>query len=250
MNEQVLEWLNENELRGYPLTSDSQQFFTVSVTDYDLYKIIVDAQFIVNNNTDSLSLTSIVTDSSNLTINIPGQSAFTITNYTTTTYPQYIRNSNNNLIVIGCAAKSIPINQTINITATFEPGIILEILPSTLGVSSLLINSTPFSGSVNLIEGYQLSLIPGDQSLDIEVGRNEGNPLPCISVKGLTNDCNSVVTWVNGATPLKSGYPIKFIAGPHVNIFEDPDNNQIFIGLDFTTDDVKSTTLIQPTPLI
>ena len=87
-----------------------------------------------------------------------------------------------------------------------------------------------------------------DQAVQITVGRNEGLVLGCTSYFTEPDDCSSVISNINGATPTISGGTIKLIAGDHVKIFEDPQRSRIYIGLDFGPNDTCTTTPLPPTP--
>jgi hypothetical protein len=246
----VVEFLNENEYRGYPLLETSNRYFTIAGTEYDLFRLIVDAQIGYANISDSFTanITSITTDSSNLTIHITG-TQFTVTNYLSATYPHYAYDTNYNLLVIGEYALQLPTNSNTTITnAIFEPSVIYE--KSITGVNSVTISGHVLTGDITLREGYQVSLIPKKNNIDLEVGRNEGIPLPCGDFRGLTSDCDTVISSINGVTPNKTGHPISIIGKNHITVFDDPDNHRIYIGYDFKLADVPAQQLIHPTPVI
>ena len=247
-----IEWLNENEYRAYPLTSDSTRFVIKGDTSYDLYQVILDASLVYSSITDSetISLTEINTTSTDLIITVTGIT-FTIPNYLSATYPYYVRDDNYNLLVVGSYATNFPINTTFYISGTeFESSTVLEI-PSSIGVSQLSIGSTNLTGDIDLLEGYQVSLIPNsNNTIDIEVGRNEGEVLPCGNILGVDTDCDVIVSAINGVTPSKTGGIIKFVGKNHVVVLDDPNNNRIFIGFDFKLSDVPTQQLPNPTPTI
>lgn len=231
----VVEWLNENALRSYPLIEGSPRAIVSGEVSVDLYALVLDATLFYTNAPDNAQITSIQTTGFTLTVRVTGQSDFVVHNYTTATYPQYIRNTEHSLLVLGDAT-AIPTNLTFPVNATFELSTVIEIYPNTKGVSSLTIDETTLTGAISLEDGYQCSLIPNGNTLQIEVGRGEGLPLPCVSVKGVTNDCDSIVSSVNGVTPIATGGILKLVAGNHVKVIDDPDNHRIFIGFDFVDD--------------
>lgn len=236
----VVDWLNENALRSYPLVEGSPRYITSGEVKVDLYALILDAVLFYSSAPDNAQITSIQTNGFNLTIHVAGQSNFVLSNYTTASYPQYIRNTEHSLLVLGDAS-AIPTNLTFTVNATFELSTTIEVYPNTKGLSSLTIDGTTLTGDIPLSDGYQCSLIPNGNTLQIEVGKGEGQPLPCASVKGVTNDCASVVSAVNGVTPTATGGILKIVAGNHVKVIDDPDNNRIFIGFDFTANQVIPT---------
>ena len=244
-NSTGVEWLNENEYRGYPLTSDSTRYFIVNNITYDMYPMILDAMLVYPSLPNSVEILSFQSSGTDLTIAVTG-TTFVIPNYLSATYPQYIRDSNSNLLVIGSAVKTLPINTLFPISnALFEASVVYEILPTNLGLASLTIGTFNLTGDITLNQGYQLSLIPGD-TIDIEVGRSEGIPITCGGYLNITNDCFNIINSINGITPNKSGDAIKFVAGEHVVIIDDPDNNRIYIGYDFSPQDITDQPVMRP----
>ena len=253
----IVEWLNENKMRSFPLTENSPRAVTLNSTIYDLYQIIVDAMIVYSELPTSVNVTSITTTATDLVITVTDQPDFTVVDYVTAEYPQYIRNALNSLIVIDSYAAGLPSEQTATLTdVEFEPGITYEIALNTRGVSSLTIEgsntcgtftSGALTGDVVLTEGYQISLIPTSHKLRIEVGKNEGRVLPCDSETCVVSDCTTLVSSVDGVSPTITGNPIKLVGKNHVVIFDDLDNNRVYIGLDFTVADVPVQVL--PTPV-
>jgi hypothetical protein len=240
----ILEWLNENALRDYPLVANSPYSITTGSTTIYIKPLILDACLFYSSVPSSVTLNTIITTTA-LSINITGQPVFTIPNYLTATYPYYVRNSSNSLLVVGDATH-ISNNLTFNVNAVFEPTTLIEIYPNTLGLTNLNINGNNLTGNVSLSDGYQLTLLPEKQELSIEVGRNEGHPLPCINIKGVVNDCSSIVSTVNGASPSNTGNPIYIKAGNHFKVYDDINNSRVYIGLDFNITDILPTTLPNP----
>lgn len=235
----IVEWLNENSYRSYPLLEGNPRYIASGATTIDLNLLILDAALFYTAVPNDITLNSIQTSGGNLIITVAGQSVFTITSYASASYPKYVRNNEHSLLVIGDAS-AIPNGLTFTISgAKFESSVALEIYPATRGVSSITIDSHNLTGSVQLVDGYQLSFKPSGHTVNLEAGRNEGNPLPCGSFKGVTNDCSLVASFINGASPNKTGGTIKFVAGKHAKIFEDPNNNRIFIGFDFVDGDIQ-----------
>ena len=116
----VVEWLNENALRSYPLTEDSPRFVYSGLVKIDLNALVLDATLFYDTIPTSTTLDMIVTSGSNLVIYVAGQLSFMISNYQTATYPYYVRNLNNSLLVIGDAS-TIPTNLVFNVGSEFEP---------------------------------------------------------------------------------------------------------------------------------
>lgn len=241
----VLEWQQENSHRSYPLIEGSLEYVTSGDYVLNINTTILDANLFYEALPDQVLLTSINTTDGTLTINVSNQSPFVLNNYSTATYPAYIRNDNNSLIVIG-DVKEVPADLTFIINAEFEPCVALEVYPATKGVSSVTIQEQTLTGDITLTDGYQLTLLPTTSAVNIEVGRNEGHPLPCIPILGVTNDCASVASFINGASPDQTGGIIKFVAGKHTKIYSDTDKNRIYIGYDFEESDLLATSPGQP----
>ena len=250
----IVEWLNENENRCYPLVNNDNMLVTYARKSWYINRLIVDALLIYSSIPATVSLNSIVTSASDMQINVQGLDPFIITNYITAAYPYYARTANNSILVVGSYAKGFPTNAIIKISnITFEPSTVVELYPSNTGLSSLTIAGNTQLPEVVLTEGYQLSLTPSNNTLTMEVGRNEGIPLPCLSVKNLPGDCPEggdcceIVSGINGVTSTKSGGMINIVAGKHVKIFNDAANNRIYIGFDFKASDIPTQKL--PAPL-
>lgn len=250
----VVEWLNENGYRAYPLTGSTLRFFVKNRKQYDLYAMIIDAQLVYTVwPASEPGITDMVSGATDITINVTGQSPFVLSNYLTASYPAYIRNSENSLIVLSEAVKEVPINTSMSLTGVFfEPCVSLHIPLSMQGVSSInILDSGALTGGIALTAGYQTSLIVESGSrLRVEVGRNEGVPLPCKQIYSLADDCADVISSVNGATANKTGDSIQFVAGNHVNIYSDKINSRIYIGFDFATEDVPTQRLTSPAKTI
>jgi hypothetical protein len=249
-NSTVVEWLNENSYRAYPLTAESTRFFNKNRTDYDLFSILLDAHLAYASwPSTEPAITKMVTGATDLTISVTGQSAFVLADFANASYPAYIRNSEYSLIVLGEPCKTLPINSTINLSAAvFEHTVSTHLPTNMLGASSLnVLGSGNLTGVITLTEGYQTSLTPTlPDALQIEVGRNEGVPLPCRQVYSVDDDCATIVSSINGVTANKTGGKIQFVAGRHINIFSDKINNRIYIGFDFTSEDVPEQQFTSP----
>lgn len=256
-NSTVVQWLNENTLRAYPLTADSTRYFVVGGTTYDLYQIILDAMIASSTVTDPLQIVSIVTYLDEMTITLSDSKTFQYGNitlpYTACTTPVYVRNSNFDLLVLGPAIASIPENTTITFTnVSFEPCVVYEI-PATIGVSNINIGEwSGLTSNVGLGEGYQTALIPGTNQIDIEVGKNYGPPLPCGNFISTTIpfDCSSIISSVNGVTANKTGNPIFFTGINHVVVYDDPDDHRLYIGYDFQASDVSTQKMLNPSIIV
>jgi hypothetical protein len=244
----VIEWLDENGLRSYPFTEDMARYIKIGETTVDIYSIILDAALQYRVLPDVVKIEYIDTTGGNLTIKITGneQAAHSVSGYAAipdSSFPLYVYNSSNSLLVIGIKVKDIPSNIHVTpINAIFIPSVITEIDSYASGVDSLTIGEIECDEQTTIVDGYQCSVIPVNQDINLEIGRNEGLVLPCnFSVSSVQSDCADVASLINGAAPNDSGDIINFVAGNHVKIFDDPINNRIYIGYDFSDREVLST---------
>jgi hypothetical protein len=257
----VVEWLNENQQRAYPLTANSTRWVSMGTVTIDIYPLILDARFAYSTTLPTdIKLESIEKTGTVLVFTITGVPTFAI-DTATEQFPCYMRNANWDLLVIGDTATDVVANltdgQILSLTSVyFEPTVAVELTGAALGVSSINFKSSTFgaddnivnSGDVTLVEGYQTDIQFGDQVVKIAIGRNEGIPLGCENffTDDLAYDCDSVISSINGASPRQTGGTITLVAGDHVKIYEDPEKNRIYIGLDFTAADICSTTMTPP----
>lgn len=223
----VIDWLNENALRAFPLkemitrTSDNTYVLTDSV--------ILDAQFVYASVPNSVQLLSIVSDSSNVTFTCTGGVSFVASK--SAEFPLSIRTNQGHLLTVGSATASIP-NGTYNFSnVVFEPSVSYEFGGEWLGVSSLAFDSSStLTGHLNFIEGYQFQINIASPVLTLGCGAGFGTPISCNSFSGLTADCDSIISYINGVGP-DGNSVLHFSEGGGVVILEDPDNHRIFIGL-------------------
>lgn len=251
----VLEWLDENTWRAYPLCESSNLVFHSGPVAFKPYATIVDASLAYSALPAVVKLERMMLHNDNLVLSVTGQSNFvyTLTN-NEADYPMYARNAEGSVLVISVFAKDLYHQRSVNIGLTdviFEPCVSYEIGSAALGVSQIKINNSELSSN-QLSEGYQFSLVPDGQTIQIEAGRNEGNPLPCANFKNpgidpdlYNTDCQRAVNSINGASPaINSGGAIKIKGGAHVKVYDDPDRHTIYIGLDFVAEDIADGKLL------
>jgi|GEM_PF-5421875 hypothetical protein len=249
-NPPVLEWLDENQFRAFPLTDYSTRYVAWEAINYDLYPLILDALLMCSTEPPQPQITQIQTNTTNLTISVTSQTNFVVTNYLTATYPQYVRNSQNSLLVIGSYANTLPQNLTLNVAnALFTPSLIYVMPAPMTGVSTINWGGGGLTGSVTINDGYQLYFLP-NQTIEVEVSPNNGQPLPCSNVLNITPDCAHIVSSINGVTVNRTGGVVNIVGGNHVNVFDDPLRNRIFIGYDFITADVVLQQLMPPPTIV
>jgi hypothetical protein len=237
----TVEWLNENEQRAYPLTSDS----TDQILGISLFKCFLDANIVYTNEEMPIDvyLTQIDSDGTDIEVFLSGQAmpSFSIVAAAGASYPVYVRNSSGSLLVVGEEIKKfLPYTSTLVEGTKFEPSVVSEIRGRLGGVASLGINGNMLSGPITFEEGVQVSVnFPDTHTWFMAVGNSEGIPLDCSDFFSdeLEYDCGNIVSWINGATAVENGGSLKLTAGQNVKIYEDRDNRKIYIGLDFTEGD-------------
>lgn len=221
----VIDWLNENALRAYPL----KEMITRTVGDYTLDDgVILDAQFVYASLPTDVHLTQIVSNATDVIFTITGGTTFTISK--SGVFPAYSRTAQGHLLVVGESALDIPEDTYVFSNVIFEPSISFEFGDAWLGVQSLEFNdSPPLTGDINIIEGYQFGVRIADDVITLNCGAGYGAPLSCTSF-GDASDCASIVSYINGVGP-DGRKVLYFKNGGGVVIFDDPPNHRIFIGL-------------------
>ena len=233
MESLIVDWLNENQSRAYPLSTDSSRVTTGSYTLSD--EVIVDAQLTYSAPQSTVYLTSIVTTSSTVTINITGK---TFAVDLTQSFPQYIRISDGSLLVVSDAILDIPSGYTYAFSnCYFENSVVYEYSGAWLGVTSLTVGTHTLVNTVNLEDGIQVSTSTSGSTISLYANRDGGTPLDCTAYGGGSSDCTSIVSYINGVGPDVNNL-FTLTAGPNVVLMEDPDNHRIFVGLTFTTNDI------------
>lgn len=233
----IVDWLNENEQRAYPLKE------TANRTDGGFTlpdNVILDAALVYTTTQTSVRLLQVDTNTLNTVIfTLTGSQVFAVD--LLGTFPQYVRLAGGSLLVIGEAVKDIPTGQTYNFTADFEDAVWVEWLSAWAGVNYVNFRKDTTdiikTGEVELVEGFQVELVGGSQLLTMRVGRNYGEPLGCDTIGALPNDCDEIISFVNGAQS-DENLKLALNAGDNVIIMEDPDNHRIYIGLVFQQKDI------------
>jgi hypothetical protein len=245
MQPNVLDWLNENELRGYPLRENTNRL--IGNTGVLLDKIILDAQIIYAANPipATVNLTQIVVAGDSVTFTVLNQPNFVVSK--SASFPVYIRNSEGSLLVIGKTVASIP-DGTYNLTVPFEDGVCSEFRDAWKGVQSISFDGASKTGDITFEEGYQVDIKIKGSEIHLSADANYGKPIGCEEFFGATvNDCDEIISSINNITPFNNPSDYRFVAGRNVSIFEDPENHRIYIGLNFSEDSVCKSPLANPT---
>lgn len=227
----ILEWLNENSFRSYPL-KEYQDKVGGSLTLLD--PVILDALFVYTTTQTDVQLVQIVADATNITFTITGSLSFVVPR--ASVFPYYARLSQGSLLVVGAECLNIP-NATYNFTNVFfEDSVVYEFNAAWAGVSSITFDTLK-TGVINLIEGYQFGVDMNGEVLSLFASPDYGIPVGCESFDILPDDCDDIVSFINGAIPDDQN-KVVFNPGDKITIVDDPTNNRIFVGLTFQPDDV------------
>ena len=221
----VIDWLNENEFRAFPLKE------AISRTADSGYKltdnVLVDAQFVFESLAENVSLTRITVNSNTVQF-VVGSLTFTAS--LSQTYPQYLRHDQGSLLVVGGGATSIPVGVHNFSSVVFEPSVSCEFGGEWLGVKTLEFETAEkLIGNINLIEGYQtdLNIIP--DTIYIELGKYLGKHILCNSFSSVINDCSTIVSFINGAAPNEKS-EIFLKGDSNIVVIDDPEYHRIFVG--------------------
>jgi len=229
----TLEWLNENSLRCYPLQEDGNKTF---LTTLSLNRCILDALLLYTEpvNRNAVKLESIVVNGQQVTIMVTGQPEFAF-NRSGCVYPVYVYNTNGSVLAVGEEFALVNANASFS-GIRFEPTCVIDTSGVWRGVTSL----AERTGVVEFKEGFQFGLAINQQTVKMTADRNAGRPISCqrFFENVVADDCNEIISYVNGVTSSDNPGKIVLKAGPHVQIFDDPENHRIYIGLDFDSLDV------------
>lgn len=279
----VVDWLNENEDRAFPLLETGNKTADTSYVLSD--NVIVDAllNFSGGTITDTINLLTIVHSGGNVTFTFTGSgNVFTvadnITDYT------YVRNSNGSLLVVGPAVSTIP-----NGTHTFtglgvEPALCIEMSGAWLGVSSIAVSpkydtvdvdsfrpvlplsadttTSPLVGDIIFAEGFDFGIKFSGQTIALNVGASQGIPLSCTDefVSSEQKDCEDIISYINGIGPNSDGI-LTLFPGTDIDIFMLPSSSpfydpydtgvlanlhSLFVGFDFQETDLCAPVNIYP----
>ena len=243
---QILEWLNENELRCYPLMEAGDKRFLTSLS---LNRCLLDASLLYTDAAapGSVNLQSFTVSGNSITVTVTGQPDFVISDKTGS-YPMYCRNSAGSLLVFGAEMRGVSANVTFN-GIEFEPACVIDLSGSMQGVVGFTVGTadTLYNGVVEWQEGFQFGLQANGQTVKLTASKNKGQPITCQNYfQNIANDCGSIISYINGVTPAVNPGIFLLKAGPHVQIFDDPDNHRIYIGLDFIGSDVCRPPMLPP----
>jgi hypothetical protein len=239
----VLDWVYENEMRAYPLKEAINRISgAYTLTD----NVILDAQFIVDSEVDTIELIRVVVSGNTVTFRVTGN--IDLSADKSLSFPQYLR-TNDVLLVIGEGAKNIPDGTNNFSSVTFEPTTIFEYYGPWLGVESLTFDGADtIAGDITLFEGYQFDIRVDGQDLGLAAGSMYGEQINCTHFGDEVNDCEDIISFINGVSP-DGNNRFNILAGNGINVWDDPENHRIYVGFAFTSgDDVCKD--IPPFPIV
>jgi len=243
-NPVVLDWLYENELRAFPVKEAINKI--ASGNTYTLANnVLLDAQLTFDADPGTVSLTEITVAGNNVTFSIGGLSFVADK---TLPFPQYLRLATNQLLVVGAGVADIPSGTHTFTGVTFEPGVVYEYYGAWLGLESISFDSeTPLTGIVDLYEGYQFDIRIDGQNLHLGANNLYGLPIGCEHFGDQVNNCEDIISFINGVQPDGNNI-LQILAGPGINVWDDPEHHRIYVGFNFTSaDDLCKD--IPPAPL-
>lgn len=229
----VLDWLDENKLRAYPIAENSVKTSSLSYTLSD--SIFLDANIVVSDSELTVCKILSIVVSSSIVINISDSQSFTVA--LDASFPAYVRNAQGSLLVISADILNIP-SGTHNFTdLKFEDSAWIEYTGEWAGVSSISNTEDSIQDIVELEDGYQSEILIEDPAnIKLLIGNLYGKAIGCNWPVVVDADCSDIVSHINGVLP--DGNNILYIvAGNNFVVWDDPDNHRIYIGYAFTSID-------------
>jgi hypothetical protein len=255
--EQVLDWLNENENRAYPLLEESNnRNFKLFDNTYWLMpdNFILDAQLIyLKDKLNAPVIIKKIASSSTLGVEVVfGTQVSNIAKFNislatlaSAEFPLYVRKSSGSLAVFGegildffnlCGDREVELYPN----APLEPGVCFELNEPWLGVNSIQVSPEKLSnlnsvsvfrplldvglptsavGDVKFLEGYHFNVVVRSGLVDLAVGRDYGIPIDCSTSFLLEKylDCSSIISYINGIPPTDNG-DFTIFAGANITI--------------------------------
>lgn len=237
----VIEWLNENELRAYPLIEGERSELVPE-------NFLLDLILLVNENISNLPLVklmNIATETEGIAVQFSGEgnTFFVPRNQI---YPVYVRNQNGSLAVFGEGAEQFMYNlntSVIHCDIPVEPSTVFKFDMAWLGVSSIstyknyqsiedsYVPLTPLQlssvGNYSLEEdvefypGYNYKIDFSDGRINMAAGFKLGMAMDCTTqfISPELKDCDKIISYINGIPPDSSG-AFRFTSGENIYMFD------------------------------
>jgi hypothetical protein len=283
----VIDWLNENELRAYPLQEGS---YGEALPENFLLDLILKTKA---TDADVAKLLKITKTGNSLVVEFSGENNTFELDLTDLDFPKYLRNVNGSLAVFGDGVNTVAAGLTDPsekiLELPIEPSAIFEFDGAWLGVSSLSVlegfksetaSHTPLlplekevvsanlqlQGEINFVPGFNYAIDFSENVIGMEAGFGLGDPLSC-SIEFISpelKDCADIVSFINGVPPEDKGI-FRFVTGDNVTVFDgsavkdqvndyeaspvinNVNENTVFVGLTFLETDLCSPIQLLPT---
>jgi len=248
----VIEWLNENELRAYPLREGDKTSVLPENFLLDLLLVVDGSQAL-----EQVKLLNVSVEAEGVAVDFSGDgnSFFVERNQT---FPRYLRNPNGSLAVFGEGLyRLLELGNTavLSLNIPVEPAAVYRFDQAWLGVSGIsasksyqsIENSytpeTPLIltaiGEYKLIDdvefhpGYNYKIDFRENRINMAAGFKFGLPMDCVTefVSPELKDCDDIISYINGVPPDSKG-AFRLEAGANIYTFSGntvdeniPDNN-------------------------
>jgi hypothetical protein len=239
---------------SYSITKRNFSGDALAEANFNFEGVLLDANLVYHTLPEEPQLVgkllAIYPEGSSLRVSVGGQALFTIPDYTTATYPYYVRNADGSLLVLGNSAKWVKSRWDF-VEQYFEPSTVTQLDGAWHGVTSLSFNSdTPLTGVIDCLDGYQLSLAVNEatNALKITAGRGQGKPIGCDRIFGedAPADCGAILSFINSAFARTDFGAVNLLPGNRIAVYPDPDRHRIYVGLTFGTEDICKTLPARP----
>ena len=101
------------------------------------------------------------------------------------------------------------------------------------------------TGNLNFLEGYQVDIAITGSTITFGAGSKYGVPIACGTFFNFIDDCDSIISYINGVAADGKGI-IHLLNGGGMVILDDPENHRIFVGMPNGSEDVCKDIPINP----
>jgi hypothetical protein len=248
--ESVNEWLNENELRAYPLLESGEY---AALPENLLIDLIL---MVSSDEIESAKLLSISRQGTKVIVVFTGtDNTFEIDTVNVSAFPLYVRNPGGSLAVFGEGLRTFvntqADNSTLSLNLTPEHSTVYDFTQAWLGVVSLGITagfrSQPSSfkpilpleslpSNENVLVSGEVQLTPGfnyhidflGEKINMRASFGLGEQMTCQTefVPPELKDCSDIVSFINGISP-ESDNIFRMLGSTNVNVFDGSSVNSV-----------------------